>query len=137
MQLKLSDPPGRKTRKVRAYGDEIFRLLGEGYTSEAIREALAEAGLVVSRSTVQREGARVARRRSGAQAGAKAPQPAVSPTGRAAAGTRTGVPMPNATKPSAFAGDKRSGKAIAEEFMASHIFNPLIRERIEHENRGD
>jgi spermidine synthase len=35
------------------------RLHAEGYTFEAIREALADAGVVVSNTTVQREVARL------------------------------------------------------------------------------
>lgn len=51
-------PPGRCNRKARAFSAEIRRLHAEGYSFEAIREALAEAGVVVSRSTVQREAVR-------------------------------------------------------------------------------
>ena len=52
-------PPGRSNCKVRAFAGEIGRLHDQGYTFEAIREALADVGVVVSRSTVHRELARL------------------------------------------------------------------------------
>jgi hypothetical protein len=51
-------PPGRSNRKARAFTEEIGRLHAEGYSFEVIREALADAGVIVSNSTVQREAAR-------------------------------------------------------------------------------
>jgi len=51
-------PPGRCNRKARTYSAEIRRLRAEGYSLDVIREALAEAGVVVSKSTVQREAVR-------------------------------------------------------------------------------
>lgn len=59
MQLQPKHPPGRKSRKVRAFATEIHRMQADGYTCDEIREALADVGVVVSRSTVQREAARV------------------------------------------------------------------------------
>lgn len=58
MELKPTEPPGRITRKLRAYVSEIARLRVEGYTIEAIRKALQDAGVVVGWSTVQREASR-------------------------------------------------------------------------------
>jgi len=60
-RLAPTRPPGRWHGKARAFAGEIGRLHAEGYTFEAIREALAEAGVVVSNSTVQREVARLRR----------------------------------------------------------------------------
>jgi hypothetical protein len=48
-------PPGRSSRKARAFAEEIGRLRAEGYTYELIREALADAGVIVGLSTVHRE----------------------------------------------------------------------------------
>lgn len=45
-------PPGRSTRRTRAYAQQMRQLRAEGYTFEAIREALADAGVNVSNSTV-------------------------------------------------------------------------------------
>jgi len=55
LRLAPRQPPGRLNRKVRAFAGEIRRLRDQGYTFEAIREALADVGVVVSRSTVHRE----------------------------------------------------------------------------------
>lgn len=60
MQLTPRQPPGRKSRKARAFSTEIRRLRGLGYSTEAIREALADVGVHVSKSTVQREASRPA-----------------------------------------------------------------------------
>ena len=48
-------PPGRSSRKARGFALQIRELQARGYTLDAIREALSEAGVVVSRSTVHRE----------------------------------------------------------------------------------
>ena len=55
MQLTPKLPPGRANRKARHYADQVRRLRAEGYTLEAIREALCDAGVAVSLSTVRRE----------------------------------------------------------------------------------
>ena len=60
MNLVPVRPPGPNARKARAFVAEIARLRAQGYTFEAIREALAGAGVDVSNSTVQREAARAA-----------------------------------------------------------------------------
>lgn len=60
-------PPGRLPRMAGAFSQEIRRLRAEGYSFEAIREALAKAGVAVSNSTVQREARRTSARRSGSE----------------------------------------------------------------------
>ena len=59
LRLMPRRPPGRCHAKARAFAGEMGRLHAEGYTFEAIREALADAGVVVSNTTVQREVARL------------------------------------------------------------------------------
>ena len=54
-RLEPSGPPGRGNRKARAFQLEIHRLRDEGYSLAAIRAALADAGMRVSKSTVHRE----------------------------------------------------------------------------------
>lgn len=54
-RLTPRQPPGRTTRRARAYASEILRLREAGYSFDAIRSALADVGLKVSRSTVRRE----------------------------------------------------------------------------------
>jgi hypothetical protein len=131
VQLAPKHPPRRRRFKLRAYSPEIHRLNAEGYTCEEIREALIEVGLVVSRSTVQREAARGRQRPA-----------ATSPTNSAAPKTDAGLvsaPAPTSNtsgrepQPSratsravAHADDPRTAKQVAEDFMKDQITNPLL-----------
>jgi hypothetical protein len=58
MRLKPRQPPGRSDRKARRYVNDIRCLREEGYTFETIRQALLDAGVSVSLSTVIREARR-------------------------------------------------------------------------------
>jgi hypothetical protein len=64
LQLQPNEAPGHRSRKARSFQLEIARLHQEGYSLEAIRAALAEAGMAVSRSTVHREASRLRVRHS-------------------------------------------------------------------------
>ncbi len=120
MQLQPKHPPGRKSRKVRAYSQEIHRLQAEGYTCDEIRAALADVGVVVSRSTVQREAARVLQRANRTSATVAAavspPSPAASPIERQPA-LASGRVQPE---------DLRSVRQVAEDFMKSQHTNLLL-----------
>ena len=116
MKLSPKDPPGRSTRQARGFVADIRQLRAQGYTFEAIRQALAEAGVKVSKSTVQREMTRLA---------------STSPSGSVAV-TEPSLPVSvPATAPSPVAPsvvtDLRSGKEIAEAFAGTRITNPLFR----------
>lgn len=127
MPLMPRNPPGRLNRKALAFASEIGRLHFDGHTSEAIRQALLDAGLSVSRSTVKREVARhVKRARTHNVARPSVP----TVTAQLAASPATPHAAP------AFAGDARSSKEIAESFVKSRITNPLFRARSTHESRG-
>lgn len=121
MQLQPKHPPGRKSRKVRAYAAEIHRLQADGYTYDEIREALADVGVVVSRSTVQREGARVLQRMNPTSATVAAavatPAPATPPIDR----------EPALPSPRPHADDPRTARQVAEDFMKGQVINPLLR----------
>lgn len=67
--------PGRRTRKARAFAAEIGRLYALDYTLEAIREALADAGVSVSTSTVWREAVRHRARLNAATSDTARPDP--------------------------------------------------------------
>ncbi len=127
MSLNPADPPGHLNRKALRYAREIVRLRREGYTCEAIRRALFDAGLRVSLSTVKREAARrlmsaqTLRLEHGSEFAAAVSPPAIS------------VP---ALSSAAFAGDPRSGKDIAAAWMKDRITNPLLRSRITVESSG-
>ena len=127
MRLSPRHPPGRVNRKARAFESEILRLRSEGYTCEAIRAALADLGVEVSLSTVQREAARCSKRRF----------PVVAKgTGLVAT---AGTPAPSASEPCASSGlarDPRTGKEIAADFVGKRFNNPLLRDMNHHEGRG-
>lgn len=118
MRLNPKHPPGRVNRKARAFEQEIVRLRAEGYTCEAIRIALADVGMVVCLSTVQREAARWSKRRS----------PALAKASSLAA--TADLPATSATRPSpSLVGDPRTGKQIAAAHFATRVTNPLLRDR--------
>ena len=114
MNLAPKTPPGRRTRKARAFAAEIGALRAQGYTLDAIREALADVGVQVSRATVSREAAR-------AMAGNATPAVSASRplAGGVAPARSVGAIAPAAGLP--------SGKDIAEAFARSQSTNPLIR----------
>ena len=118
-------PPGRSNRKARAFATEIARLHLQGYTCEVIREALLDAGVAVSKSTVQREIARLPAQAKAAawcgQAGSSDDDVSGPSPPRA-----TSSPLPNH--------DLRSGKDIAASFVMNHITNPLMRTRSRDED---
>jgi len=123
MKLVPIRPPGPSARKARAFEAEIWQLRARGYTFEAIREALAGAGVHVSNSTVQREVARASK-----------PQAAPIPTVLGATSERSTrrSPAPVVNEPPAplrgdSATDPRSSKDLAEAFVRSQSTNPLIR----------
>lgn len=63
MKLAPTDPPGRSSRKARHLAQDMRELRAQGYTFEAIRVALAAAGVHVSNATAQREVARAVKSR--------------------------------------------------------------------------
>lgn len=127
MKLSPIEPPGRATRKARRFEAEIAQLRAQGYSLDAIRRALASAGVQVSISTVRREAIRHA-------------APAV-PAGMGFAARRTRQASPSLTTahapaPAEAAGsatltDEASGKDQAEAFLRSQITNTLLRAKEE------
>lgn len=121
MKLNPRIPPGRSNRKARACVAEIARLRLVGYGCQAIREALADAGVNVSKSTVQRELARLSQ-----PAPIAAWQMPVLPAHQDPELAAPAAPTP--TRQS-LASEPRSGKDIAEAFVKGRITNPLLRNR--------
>jgi hypothetical protein len=125
MKLAPTGPPGRITRKARAFAAEILQLRDQGYTFEAIRAALADAGVHVSSSTVRREATKTAGRVSAMHAGRTSasnpllPQPLGPPPELAAAPATHAVEARNVAKPA-------RGKDTAEAFFSRHHSNPLF-----------
>ncbi|MGM9484879.1 hypothetical protein ACS5PN_27045 [Roseateles sp. NT4] len=117
MKPMLFATSGRATRKAREYGGEIRLLRSQGCTFEAIRAALADVGISVSKSTVQREAARincapvtVPTLLSAAHSLSTA-EPSCKPEERP---RDTGVPA------------GASGKDVADAFFERNHFNPLL-----------
>jgi len=118
MQLQPRREPGRSDRKAAAYASEILRLRAEGYTFEAIREALADVGIRLSESALRREVRRHQR-----------------PADRAASGVRSAsrtpatatASSPPRLAPVSSAATGSSGPEIAKAFFDAHPSNPLLR----------
>lgn len=136
MKLIPNEPPGRSTRKARAFAPEMRALRAQGYTFEAIRQALAAAGVHVSNATVQREVARVA---EGPATGAAAHcglGPGHESQSALVATETPGFAMSQPTQPLPPSPDRpaevdlRSGREIAEAFASGRITNPLVRARL-------
>ncbi|MCU7374863.1 hypothetical protein PEC18_29440 [Paucibacter sp. O1-1] len=127
MALTPKLPPGRSNRKALQFTADIHRLRQAGYPFSAILQALRDAGLSVSLSTVKREAARK-------DAGAASSEPLSASAGytpHAAARTQpiptaasaiTPAPLPSAAQPV-----PRSAKDEAEAFARTQITNPLAR----------
>ena len=132
--------PGRANRKAKAFTAQIQRLRSVGYTFEAIRQALLEAGVDVSRATVKREADKCSPVvRAGPLARWPAPVPHQPVPSSVASGDVAGL---GALAESSLAGrscasDLRGGKAIAEAYVQDQVTNPLLRQRMLHENRSD
>jgi hypothetical protein len=124
MKLTPKRPPGRPNRKALAYEAEIARLRSDGYPCEAIWEALLEAGVSLSRSSVKRE---VARLSKGHVTALRSPPPTAGTHGQRS----TQVPP---VQPPASSHASPSGKDVAAAWVRDRITNPLIRERIANES---
>lgn len=119
MSLQTRRPPGHAKRKALSYAADIFSLRVQGHSFSAIREALEDAGVLVSISTVRREvlrGAAVPAVYKPATATARL-QVDLSACREAIAPVAATDPAPGATS--------LPGRAIAEEFMRDRPTNTL------------
>ena len=122
MRLVPTQSPGRGTRKARDFGNEIVELRAQGYTLDAIRTALANAGIHVTVSTVWRETKRAKTPPSGTP-GTQARLPS-APSMQSTADRSGASAAPIAAPAHA---ERPDGKKQAELFMSTQITNPLIR----------
>jgi hypothetical protein len=125
MLLNPSLPPGRRDRKALAFSAEIHRLRSAGYSFEAVRLALLDAGVVVSRTTVKREAAKPL------ALPLAAPAFALPNASHPASATPSAVPapMPSAHTKQPIAGHSLRGRDIADEFFKGRISNPLLNQK--------
>lgn len=131
MKLAPKQPPGRQSRKARAYQREIAQLHSQGYSLEAIRQALEDVGVQVSRSTVLREARRslapqtLQERPTPEVPGSRpVPDPPKQPPDRVEATPHS--PTPESHRAPAV---RRRGAEAAESFVSGIITNPLLRNR--------
>jgi len=117
VKLQPKRPPGRVDRKAGAYASEIVQLHAEGYTYEAIRQALTEFDIEVSESTLRREVRRQQKRALCTMPGVRPPSP--EPDDMTLQAPRR---VPAGAPPSKLA----TGHEIAEAFFAAHPSNPLF-----------
>lgn len=120
MSLQARRPPGHAKRKALTYAADIVSLRVQGHSFSAIREALEDAGVLVSISTVRREVLKAASTTAVLKPAAASPRPYVGPAGRGEASTPV-----SAIHPAAGA-TALQGKAIAEEFMRGRPTNTLF-----------
>ena len=122
--MRLTPPAGprRGYRKARSFHSEIAALRSEGYSCEQIRAALAAAGVVVSKSTMQREISSLSKRPEGRvpPRSTRAPDPVPMPSR---------LPQTATPSPTQIPITKQRGKDIAEAFFKDRITNPLFLKR--------
>lgn len=127
MKLLPMRPAGSIARKAASFESEILELRARGYTFEAIREALAQAGVLVSNSTVQREAAKASRGAApsvGASRSLSAPA-SPSPTYIAQPGPESAPDAPAWNLPSHW----RSGEEVADAFVEGCVTNRFLRSK--------
>ena len=108
--LRPTQAPGRLTRKARHYLPQILELRAQGYTLEAIQQALAAVGVPVSISTVRRESMRPV------PPAPRSVRPAAVPVSSTSAAAASPV-LPNPS----------NGKDIAAAYAQNLSTNPLTR----------
>lgn len=108
------------------FAAEVARLRSAGYTYEAIREALASAGVVLTESTLRREMHREDRRKMH-PLHAPPNRPQLTPRTDLPEHANSGVPATFALPPCPATPAKSKGHDIAEAFFDTHHSNPLLR----------
>ena len=120
MSLQTRRPPGHAKRKALSYAADIVNLRSQGHSYSAIREALEDAGVLVSISTVRRE---VLKGKSTTPA---LKQTVEGPASKLGFATRGKAASPVTAPHLAPSTTPLPGKAIAEEFMRGRSTNTLF-----------
>lgn len=119
MSLQTRRPPGHGKRKALTYAADIVSLRSQGHSYSAIREALEDAGVLVSISTVRREVLKGTSTATALEPAVDAAASQLSLATRGKAVSPVTAPRPaSSTTP-------LPGKAIAEEFMRGRSTNTL------------
>lgn len=119
MSLQTRRPPGHGKRKALTYAADIVSLRDQGHSYSAIREALEDAGVLVSISTVRREVLKGTLATAALKSAVEAPasRPGLTTRSKATSPVTVPHPVPSTTP--------LPGKAIAEEFMRGRSTNTL------------
>jgi len=119
MSLQTRRPPGHGKRKALTYAADIVSLRDQGHSYSAIREALEDAGVLVSISTVRREVLKGTSATAALKPAVEAPasQLSLATHSKAVSAITAPHPVPSTTP--------LPGKAIAEEFMRGRSTNTL------------
>ena len=119
MSLQTRRPPGHGKRKALTYAADIVSLRDQGHSYSAIRDALEDAGVLVSISTVRREVLKGTSATAAPKPAGEAPasQPGLATRSKAGSPVTASHPAPSTTP--------LPGKAIAEEFMRGRSTNTL------------
>lgn len=120
MSLQTRRPPGHANRKALTHAADIASLRAQGHSLSAIREALEDAGVLVSISTVRREVLK-------AKSSSAVVEP-LPPRARSLVGLVNRVAATLAAAPAASVATPLPGKAVAEEFMRGRPTNTLYLE---------
>ena len=118
MSLQTRRPPGHAKRKALSYAADIVSLRSQGHSYSAIREALEDAGVLVSISTVRREVLKGTSITAAFKPAIEAPASPFSLATRSKASPVTAPQPAPSTAP-------LPGKAIADEFMRGRSTNTL------------
>ncbi len=133
MTIAPSTSPGRSNRKARDYNSDIHRLREAGYTFASIHEALLQAGVQVSRTTVKREAARPPQADLGMRVSADVANPEALGSGHfgdsvIASSKCEGPANRSKVETRSYADDTRTGMQIVDEFMRGRTSNPLLQD---------
>ncbi len=120
MSLQTRRPPGHGRRKALTYAADIIKLRGQGHSYSAIREALEDAGVLVSISTVRREVLK------GTSTTAALKPSVEGPASQLGLATRSKAAIPVTAPHPAPSTTPLPGKAIAEAFMRGRSTNTLF-----------
>jgi hypothetical protein len=126
MSLQTRRPPGHAKRKALAYSADILSLRRAGHSLAAIREALEDAGVLVSISTVRREVLKSASMNAASKQAVIEPAASLPLDMHAGRPRRKPAEGPATVSRSEPAATLLPGKAIAEEFMRGRPTNALF-----------
>lgn len=126
MSLQPRRPPGHAKRKALVFAADILNLRRAGHSLAAIRDALEDAGVHVSISTVRREVLKGASATAACKLSAVESAESAPPSPPDSRAHRVAASRPVAASHLAPAAPALPGRATAEEFMRGRPTNTLF-----------